>query len=162
MCTAYLAYSQNTTPTHILFKKDSVGNIAKTITRAYGNNSISYMEIDGKHYFSYASYMQTVPEDSVLLNSVEISADYTVNDFKIVDSSYIYCCGVTNSTSQGFIAFFSISDFIVDNTINFKVVNNLQSNDGHVEDLTKIETFFIANKLHVIAIGIASGVTLLT
>ncbi len=120
--TVCFAYGQNTAPTHILFKKDSVENIAKTITRAYGNNSISYMEIDGKHYFSYASYMQTVPEDSVLVNSVEINADYTVNDFKIVDSSHIYCCGVNNSTSQGFIAFFSISDFIVDNIINFKPV----------------------------------------
>ena len=159
MCTAYLAYSQNTTPTHILFKKDSVGNIAKTITRAYGNNSISYMEIDGKHYFSYASYMQTVPEDSVLLNSVEISADYTVNDFKVVDSSHIYCCGkyTEGIDNYGFIAFFNISDFITNNTINFKVMNNFQSYDEDVSDLTKIETFFLSNKLHTIAIGTTSN-----
>ncbi|MBO7200346.1 MAG: hypothetical protein J6V54_03015 [Bacteroidales bacterium] len=160
MCTAYLAYSQNSTPVSVLLKKDdTTGIITKTITRAYGNNSISYIEKGGLHYFSAALYLSPTFDwldyDSVLLKNVEIGADYTVNDFKVVDSSHIYCCGkYTNGiNNKAFIAFFNISDFIISNTINFYVIDNLPCNYGDVADLTKIETFFLSNKLHTIAIG---------
>ena len=159
MCTAYLAYSQNTTPVSVLLKKDTTGIITKTITRAYGNNSISYIEKGGNHYFSAALHLSPTSDwlgyDSVLLKNVEIGANYTVNDFKVVDSSHIYCCGkyTEGNNNKGFIAFFNIFDFITNNTINFKVMNSFQTDEGYVADLTKIETFFLSNKLHTIAIG---------
>ncbi len=160
ICTFNLVHSQSGYPVSIILKKDTTGNITKTITRAYGNNSISYIEKGGIHYFSAALHLSPTSDwlgyDSVLLKNVEIGANYTINDFKVVDSSHIYCCGKYDNglnLNQGFIAFFSISDFIVDNIINFKIMNNLQSSEGYVADLTKIETFFIATKLHVIAIG---------
>ena len=119
MCTAYLAYSQNSTPVSVLLKKDdTTGIITKTITRAYGNNSISYMEKGGLHYFSAALHLSPTSDwlgyDSVLLKNVEIGANYTVNDFKVVDLSHIYCCGkyTEGNNNKGFIAFFNISDFI--------------------------------------------------
>ena len=159
MCTAYLAYSQNSTPVSVILKKDTTGIITKTITRAYGNNSISYIEKGGNHYFSAALYLSPTSDwlgyDSVLLKNVEIGANYTVNDFKVVDLSHIYCCGkyTEGNNNKGFIAFFNISDFIANNTINFYVIDNLPCNGADVADLTKIETFFIADELHTIAIG---------
>ena len=159
MCTAYLAYSQNSTPVSVILKKDTTGNITKTITRAYGNNSISYIEKGGNHYFSAALHLSSTSDwlgyDSVLLKNVEIGANYTVNDFKVVDSSHIYCCGkyTEGNNNKGFIAFFNISDFIANNTINFYVIDNLPCNGVYVSDLIKIETFFIADKLHTIVIG---------
>jgi hypothetical protein len=110
MCTAYLAYSQNSTPVSVILKKDTTGIITKTITRAYGNNSISYIEKGGNHYFSAALHLSPTSDwlgyDSVLLKNVEIGANYTVNDFKVVDLSHIYCCGkYTEGNNKGFIAF---------------------------------------------------------
>lgn len=67
MCTAYLAYSQNSTPVSVILKKDTTGIITKNHTRAYGNNSISYKSIYGEK---------------------EITSDMTV-DNQPLDFSYI-------------------------------------------------------------------------
>lgn len=167
LCTLCHAHCQNNIPAYIYLRKDTTGNVTNSIVRAYGNNSILYIEKGGKHYFSAAIYD---PANSnwnshiaVSLKNVEINNSYTVNDFKIIDNSFVYYCGKYFDSSdykfKGFIGFFKISEFLSNNIINMNIYKNFSLGGSYVgiSNLSKLEVFYESGKLHIVSIGSTSN-----
>ena len=158
------SYGQNS-PDYVLLKKDTVGTITKTIVRAFGDNSISYIEKGGRHYFTAALYTPLENEsdwrnyDSVLLKTMEIDTSYTINDFKIINSTHVYCCGkyFVDGMYKAFIGFFEMSSFLNQTTVRLRIHDDFRLTTilGNVEvnNLSKFEFFYELEKLHIVAIG---------
>ena len=118
------SYGQNSLD-YIHLKYDTTGRVTKTIVRAFEDNSISYIERGGKHYFTVALYDGSFID--VGLKIMEIDASYNVNDFKIIDK-VLYFCGnyVKNGKTNGLVGFFNVSDFINDNPVNLNIQNSFK------------------------------------
>ena len=164
LCTIGLSYGQGVVVHNILLENKFKDDITKTIVRSYNNNSISYIEGNIKHCFVAMSYSPTdTGHNFNLVETKEIQIDnsYIVNDFKIVDSSYVYLCGkhIKNNDSLGFIGFFELSEFLAgnDNTVievNDDFRQKINNYTVKVSNLIKMEVFFGGgDKFHVVAIG---------
>ena len=149
------SYGQNS-PDYIHLKYDTTGRVTKTIVRAFEDNSISYIERGGKHYFTAALYDGSFID--VGLKIMEIDASYNVNDFKIIDK-VLYFCGnyVKNGKTNGLVGFLNVSDFINGNPVDFNIQKSfgISNNDDNfkVLDLHKIELFYANETFHIVTIG---------
>lgn len=156
------SYGQNS-PDYVLLKKDTVGTITKTIVREYQKNSISYIERGGRHYFTAAIRTQSSTcadcYDSVMLRNVEIDPRCSVNDFKIVNKTYLYFCGnfYKNQEYKGVVGFFKITDLLrnasLDLNIHDDFVYHENNSEKNVVDLNKMEILGIGESFRIITIG---------
>lgn len=150
---AFFAYGQNGNPVSLITEiSDSANVVTKSIIKDYNGIPISYIEMGGRHYFTVATQRSSL--NNIELKKAEISNDYSVNDFAF-HGEYLYCCG-TYLKMYGFIGCVKISDFIENNSFDFKGCHyfvNQNNMDNYVKDLFKLVVYQYSDLLYVVSIG---------
>ena len=153
ICTACLAYGQNSTPVSLISEiSDPANLVTKSIIKDYNGIPIAYIEKGGRHYFTAA--IQGSYTNSIELKKAEINTAYSVKDF-VFNGKDLYCCG-TYMNEHGFIGYVKIADFIESNRFDFLIYKDFKNqfkDYHHVKDLTKLVFYQYSDLFYIVTIG---------